>query len=73
MKKKITALLLAMSMALALAACGGGNPGTPSSTGSNPSTPSTGSGTSSAGGDVIKAVYCASMNNESQAFAYKMF
>jgi len=80
MKKKTTALLLAMSMVLALAACGG-NGGAASSkpAGSSPaaSTPAASTpaaSTPAAGdGDVVKAVYCASMNNESQAFAYKMF
>lgn len=72
--KKILAFALSLSMVLSLAACGGGgNTSTPANNGGNTSTPAAGNTSTPASGDAIKAVYCASMNNESQAFAYKMF
>ena len=57
MRKRMVALLLAIVMALALAACGS------SSSVSNDSDTNRS----------VKAVFCSAMNNESQAFAYKMF
>lgn len=76
--KKWIALALALCMALALVACGGGNSGSgtqQSSTGTQQQS-SAPAQTGSTGGDTAsgkRAVYCSAMNNESQAFALKMF
>ena len=69
--KKVFALALALAMALSLAACGGSPAASGGSAGSASATGSAGS--AAASGEPIKAVFCSAMNNESQAFAYKMF
>ncbi len=66
--KKALTITLALCMVVGMAACKDGG-GTTSST----STQSSGGGSADMGSDTIKAVWCSAMNNESQAFAYKMF
>lgn len=84
--KKVLSLLLAMAMLLALGACGTKDgtsaEGTDAQTTAE-SAASEDSGTQTAadasaassdsGGAPVKAVFCSAMNNESQAFALKMF
>lgn len=69
--KKVLSMGLVLCMSAALVACGGSKE-EPAATTSN-SAAGGSTATTEASGDAVKAVWCSAMNNESQAFAYKMF
>lgn len=74
--KKWIALALALCMALALVACGGNNTqqgGDTQQGGTQQSSGNQQGGTPAASGGAKRGVFCSAMNNESQAFALKMF
>jgi len=74
--KKILSLVLALAMLLTLAACAGGSKSadtTAAATTAAADTTAAAATTAAASGATVKAVFCSAMNNESQAFAYKMF
>lgn len=70
--KKVFALALALVMALSLAACGSGSGSNSTPAAASGAAPAASSGAAS-GSEPVKAVFCSAMNNESQAFALKMF